>query len=51
MWAWLKKRICFHNWEHIETHTVHHIKTESPYFMSSYRCKKCGKTKNTCIYP
>lgn len=50
MWAWLKKRICFHNWEHIETHTVHHIKTEPPCFMSSYRCEKCGKIKSTYIH-
>ena len=28
MWAWIKEHFCFHKWEHIETHTVHNIKTE-----------------------
>ena len=50
MWDWLKKHICFHQYEHIETYPIHNIKTEPPYFLSSYRCKKCGKVKNKCIY-
>ena len=50
MWDWLKKHICFHRYEHIETHSIHNIKTEPPCFLSTYRCKKCGKVKSECIY-
>lgn len=50
MWEWLKKHICFHKWEHIETHSIQTMKSQPPYFISSYRCKKCGKTKSTYIY-
>ena len=51
MLTWFKKYFCFHKWEHIETYTVHNTKTEPPYFVSSYRCTKCGKTKYNCIRP
>lgn len=51
MSAWIKKYFCFYKWEHIETYTVHNTKTEPPYFVSSYRCAKCGKTKYNCIRP
>lgn len=50
MLAWLKCHFCFHKWEHLETQTIHTIKTEAPYFIASYRCTKCGKTKNKYIY-
>lgn len=50
MWDWLKRHICFHRYEHIETHPIHNVKIEPPYFLSTYRCKKCGKVKNECIY-
>lgn len=50
MWDWLKRHICFHRYEHIETHPIHNIKTEPPYFLSTYRCKKCGKVKSECVY-
>ena len=51
MLTWIKKYFCFHKWEHIETYTVHNTKTEPTYFVSSYRCAKCGKTKYNCIRP
>ena len=50
MWDWLKKHICFHRYEHIETHFVHRTKTEPPCFISTYMCKKCGKFKCTYEY-
>lgn len=50
MKEWLKNILCFHKWEHIEIHAIHNTKTEPPYFMSTYRCKKCGKFKSNYTY-
>lgn len=47
---WLKKLFCFHKYEHIETHSIHHTRTEPIYFINTYKCKKCGKTKYTYEY-
>ena len=46
MWKWLKKYFCFHKWTHLETHSVHGSKIEPPYYISTYQCEKCGKTKS-----
>lgn len=46
MREWLKKIFCFHKWQHVETHTIHIEKTYPPYFMTTYKCSKCGKTKS-----
>ena len=45
MREWLKKVFCFHKWQHVETHTVHTEKTYPPYFMTTYKCSKCGKIR------
>ena len=46
MWKWLKNHFCFHKQVHVETHTIYNTKTEPPYYMSTYQCKKCGKIKS-----
>ena len=51
MLKWVKNHFCFHKWEHLETNSIQPVNTNPPYFVSIYRCTKCGKTKNTCIYP
>jgi len=48
MMEWLKKFFCFHKYERITAIFVHWTKTEPPYFINIYKCKKCGKIK--CKY-
>ena len=46
MWAWIRQVFCFHKWEHLQTEVISNMKTQPPYFASSYRCTKCGKVKH-----